>query len=77
VKDPILKMGLWQRKNQFRKSCENKEQFFTKKDCDLKINLISFKTNEKGLVSYKCPFCDWWHYGHEIGIERKDKGDIS
>jgi hypothetical protein len=63
--------GLWARKNKFRKSCENKEQFFTKKDCEIKISTLIQKFNEKGLVPYKCPFCGWWHYGHEIGLEKK------
>jgi hypothetical protein len=67
--------NLWARKNQFRKSCENKEQFFTKKTCELRINNLNKNLNEVGLVPYNCPFCGWWHYGHEIGLETKIKGD--
>ena len=66
---------MYWRKNEYRKACENKEQFFTEKDCEVKINTIVKKFNEVGLVPYKCHFCGWWHYGHEKGIEKKN-GEI-
>jgi hypothetical protein len=70
------KEGLWARKNRFQKSCEDKEQFFTEKDCEVRVYRISKRTNEEGLAPYKCEFCGWWHYGHEIGLEKKTNGGI-
>jgi hypothetical protein len=66
-----LTEGLWAQKNKFRKSCENKEQFFSEKECMVRIETLVKKFDEKGLVPYKCQFCGWWHFGHEIGIEKK------
>jgi hypothetical protein len=67
----MLESGKWSKKNLFRKACENKEQFFSEKDCEIRIYKLGEKLNEKGLVPYKCEFCGWWHYGHEIGYEKK------
>ena len=71
----MLDSGAWAKKNLFRKACENKEQFFSAKDCEIKVSIIKNNTGEKGLTPYKCEFCGWWHYGHEIGYEKKAEAE--
>ena len=63
-------MGVWRDRRDYERMCGTKEIFFSKKECDDKVRTISNAMGEKGLASYQCPYCNWWHYGHTSESER-------
>lgn len=62
----VTKLRLWQRKKLFAKVCNNKEQFFSQRSCENRIEKIEARGLGGGLklTAYICPFCGAWHYGH-------------
>lgn len=60
----------------YEKVCNTKKQFFSKSECECARKKVSKTVGQTGLVSYKCEFCGWWHFGHKIGFERDEEPKI-
>jgi hypothetical protein len=55
--------------------CGRKRAIFIREDAVEKALRLSprFKKRGKGiLAAYQCPFCDWWHLGHQPKTKKSE-----
>lgn len=48
-----------------RRDCERKKTLFTEFDARVEALRMASRTGDENIHVYDCPYCPWWHIGHD------------